>query len=73
MIYTSLTSLICRRFNKAEKYQYINLEKEYAFIETNTCGNILICVYLNKKKYALSFNPEPSSIRFILSKRNIQE
>lgn len=72
MIFVSIRSPIYQRFNEAERYQYMNLEKEYAFIETNSCGNIELCMYSNKKIHTLSFYPEPSSIRTILSKRNIQ-
>lgn len=72
MIYTSLTSPIYKRFNKTERYQYTHLEKEYVFIRTNSCGNIELCMYSNRKIHTLTFYPEPSSIRTILSKRNIQ-
>lgn len=73
MIYTSLTSPIYQRFNKVERYQYMNLEKEYIFIKTDTCATIKLCQYINGKKYTLSFYPTPKAIRTILSKRDIQE
>ena len=61
-----------QKFNKIEKYQYMNLERKYAFIETRNSKNILLCEYLGENKFTISFYPYPKATRTILSKRDIK-